>query len=101
MCCASILGFYDNVPVAVQIIWNKKRYRREMKAFIALNATNDENIEKHGIHRVFYHGKFLVRYHVIAMTLCEETLYNRFKLQNKKISELSILLIFKRAVCIL
>lgn len=69
-----------------------------MRAFIALNATIDENIEKRGIPRVFYHGKILERHHAIVMTLFEETLYDRFKLQNKKISELSTLLIFKRAV---
>lgn len=94
-----ILGVYNNVPVAVQIMWNKKRYNKEMKAYIALNATLDEDIEKKGIPRIFWNGSFK-RHHAIAMTLFEETLYNRFKLQNKKISELSILLIFKRAVCI-
>lgn len=96
---AAILGLYNNVPVAVQIMWSKKRYNKEMRAYTALNATLDENIEKKGIPKIFWNGR-IFRHYGIAMTLFEETLYNRFKLQNKKISELSTLLIFKRAVCI-
>lgn len=69
-----------------------------MKIFQALNATNDLDIEKKGIARVFYYGPFLTNYHAIVMSLFEETLEDRYKLQNQHISDLSILLIFKRTV---
>lgn len=80
-------------------MWNEKRYAREIEAYTALNATDDPEIEKRGIPRIYYHGKLFSERHAIAMTLFEETLYHRFKFQHKNISELSILLIFKRAVC--
>lgn len=69
-----------------------------MKIFQALNATKDLDIEKMGIPRVFYYGIFLLKYHAIALTLFEGALENRYRLQNEKISDLSILLIFKRMV---
>lgn len=69
-----------------------------MKIFQALNATNDLDIEKKGIARVFYAGPILQKYNAIVMSLFEETLEDRYELQNEHISDLSILLIFKRTV---
>lgn len=69
-----------------------------MDIFEALNATRDPNIEQHDIPRVYYHGKFLNNYNAIAMTLFDETLHDRYLAQNKSLSDLSILMIFKQAV---
>lgn len=70
----------------------------EMRIFQALNATENPDIEKQGILRVFYYGPFL-NHHAIAMTLCEGTLADRYKRQNEPLSYLSVLLIFRRTVC--
>lgn len=93
-------GTYDNESVAVKININEDDFNHEMSVFEALNATADPDIESHGIARIFFSGKFMY-YNAIAMTLFDETLDDRIRKQakqKKKISELSILLIFKRAV---
>lgn len=63
-----------------------------------LNATEDSEIEKKGIPRIYYHGSILGKYFAIAMTLFDETLDACFKHQNKHFSETTFLLIFKQAV---
>lgn len=73
-----------------------------MDIFKALNAINNPKIEEHGIPCVYYHGQFLHLYHAIVMTLFNETLkdlHDRYKLREEHLSELSVLLMFKDAVC--
>lgn len=84
----------------MKIFWDSKSYDDELRIFKALNATEYPNIEDIGIARVFYYGKVLGGdYNAIAMTLFEETLENRFKIQAKHFSDLSILMIFVQTVC--
>lgn len=92
-------GFFDRTPVAIKITWDKQAIDREMRIFTALNATKDPNIEKHGIPKVYYHGLIIGGYHVIAMTLCDGSVEDRYAENNEQFSDLSILLILKRAVC--
>lgn len=94
-------GTYKGDPVAIKINDSEKNFVKEMKGFEALNATVDEHIETHGIPRIYFSGPFRKRYHAIAMTLLDGSLEDRMKKQKqegKKISELSLLLIFRRAV---
>lgn len=75
---------------------------QEMRILEALNATGDENIEEHRIPRIYYHGRFRRHHYAIAMTLFDGTVDERFKQQKrseKTISDISILLIFREAVC--
>lgn len=70
-----------------------------MECFKALNAINNSNIEKYGIPNAYSHGEWIeYPYWGIAMTLFEGNLNDRYNELNKNISELSILLIFKRVV---
>lgn len=69
-----------------------------MEVFEALNAIRDPYIEQHDIPKIHYHGKILDKYDAIAMTLFDETLQARYMAQNKSLSDLSILMIFKQAV---
>lgn len=91
-------GFFDTIPVAIKITWDKKAVEREMRIFKALNAIKNPNIEYYGIPNVYYHGPVIGRYYAIAMTLCDETLEDRYAEQDEQFSALSILLILKRAV---
>lgn len=92
---------YEGNTVAIKINTNETVFTEELKGFEALNATVDEDIESHGIPKIYFSGKFLRKYHAIAMTLLDGTLQDRMRKQKKekkKISELSLLLIFRRAV---
>lgn len=94
-------GTYLNNAVAIKINTNENNFKEEMKGFEALNATVDKDIETHGIPKVYFSGRFMYRYHAIAMSLFDGTLEDRkrkLKKENKQISELSLLLIFRRAV---
>lgn len=71
---------------------------------IGRNRPGESKIIDNGILPVHYHGQFLNEYFAIAMTLFDETLQDRFKIQienNKKINELDIMLLYKRAIEIL
>lgn len=91
---------HKNLDVAVKITMDQSCYDNEIQIYDALNATTDPNIVQYGIPRVFYYGKFLRIYRVIAMTLFDGTLEDLYKKEGN-ISDHSILLIFKQAVCIL
>lgn len=61
-------------------------------------------IECDGILPVHYHGQILNKYFTIAFSLFDETLDDRFKTQeknNKKLTELDIMLLYRRAIDIL
>lgn len=90
-------GCFDRIPVAIKITWDKQAADREMRIFNALYAIENPMIEAFGIPNVYYYGP-IGRYHAIAMTLCDETIEERFAEQDEQISDLSILLILKRAV---
>lgn len=68
-----------------------------MNALKMLDAVDNTDIEAKGIPKVYFHGKFFNRYYAIGMTLFSGTLEDRWK-KAGNISELSILLIFKRSV---
>lgn len=68
-----------------------------MNVFRKLRAINNTDIESEGIPRVYFHSNFLNGYFAFGMTLFSETLEDRWK-KAESISELRILLIFKRAV---
>lgn len=68
-----------------------------MNGFQALGATKNPNIEAEGIPRVYFNGRLMKRYFAIGITLFNGTLEDRWK-KLGNISELSILIIFKRAV---
>lgn len=91
-------GKYDKVTVAIKFIADKKSFDHEIKIYKILNATKDKKIERFGIPRIYYHGKVLSKYNIIAMTLFEGTLGDRTKIQEKHLSNLGILQIFKRTV---
>ncbi|XP_031619303.1 casein kinase I-like [Contarinia nasturtii] len=91
-------GTYDNKAVACKLFCDKKYMDEEMKIFKALNATKNLDKEPHEIPRIFYHGPILGKYHAIAMTLFDGTLLDRYVKQDEKLSDFSILLIFKQAV---
>lgn len=110
---ASILGAYnEKIDVSIKIFWNHTVFDHELKILRILGVTNTnihsthhiESIEGYGILPVHYHGKFLSRYFAIAMTSFDETLEDRFKTQtkhNQKMTELDIMLLYKRAINIL
>lgn len=63
------------------------------------NNTLNTKIQK--IPKIFYAGKILGQYDTIAMTLFEETLQDRYLNQKRrglKLSDFSILMIFKQTV---
>lgn len=93
-------GIYNkNETVAIKVFLNKQSMEREVAILQALRATKEVNIEDRGIPRVYFFGKITGDYNAIAMTLFDESLEKRYELQGKKISDLSILLIFRQAVC--
>lgn len=94
-----ISGTYDNKAVACKLVADKRYMEDEMKIYEALNATENLDMEPHEIPRIYYHGPILGKYHAIAMTLFDGTLLDRYVKQKEKISDFSILLIFKQAVC--
>lgn len=93
---------YDDIPVAIKFIADKKSFDHEIMIFEILNATKDKTIEKKGVPRIYYHGQISVcgkKFNIIAMTLFDGTLGDRNKIQEKHLSNLGILQIFKRTVC--
>lgn len=92
-------GTYNNVSVACKLVDDKKYLDDEMKIFKALKATENLDMEPHEVPKIYYHGKMLDKYHGIAMTLFDGTLLDRYLQQNEKLSDFSILMIFKQAVC--
>lgn len=94
-------GFFDKIPVPIKITWDKKAADQEMRIFKALNAVENPKIENYGIPNVYYYGPINGGYHAIAMTLFDESVEDRYAVQNEQFSDLSILLILKRAVCII
>lgn len=103
-----ISGIYTNTkrsiinqPVALKIIWEHEAMDEEMAIFNALNATDNLEIEKHGIPRVYYNGPFLKHYHAIVMTLFDGTVADRYEKERangQSLSDLVILSIFMQAV---
>lgn len=90
------------MDVAVKIVVSNILFDHEVDMLKALKAINNPTIEDHGIPRVYFQGKFLHLYHSIVMTLFDGTLkdvHDRHKIRGEHLSELSILLIFKEAVC--
>lgn len=72
---------------------------QEVTILQALRATKEVNIEERGIPKIYYHGTVLKEYNAIVMTLFDMSLQKCYELQGKQISDLSILLIFRQAVC--
>lgn len=74
-----------------------------MQIFKALKATENLDMEPHEVPRVFYHGPILGKYlsniFAIAMTLFDGNLLDRYFQQSEKLSDFSVLKIFKQAVC--
>lgn len=68
-----------------------------MMIFNALNATENLEIESHGIPRVFYNGPFL-QYYAIAMTLFDGDLDGRYEKEKMNLTTITILSIFRQAV---
>lgn len=94
-----ISGDYKGQPVAYKLTANETAYKTEIEGFAALNAINNPEIEKCGIPNAYVYGNEIKHpYWGIGMTLFDENLEERWGLQQKNISELSILLIFKRGV---
>lgn len=92
-------GYFDKIPVAIKITWDKQAVDREMRIYNALYAIENPMIETFGIPNVYFYGPiFMGRYHAIAMTFCDETIEDRYVEQDEQFSDLSILLILKRAV---
>lgn len=93
-------GFFDKIPVAIKMTWDKQASDREMRIFEALNAIENPNIENYGIPNAYYHGPIVGGYYAMAMTLFDESIEDRYAEQDEQFSDLSILLILKRAVCV-
>lgn len=95
-------GIYNNTErVAIKISWHKSFYNREIAALKALNAMDTFDMKDHKIPKIFYNGKILGQYDTIAMSLFDGTLQDRYlhqKRQDLKLSDFSILMIFKQAV---
>lgn len=73
----------------------------EMAIFIALNATENLEIENHRVPRVYYHGPFLEHYHAIVMTLFDGTAadqYEKERRHGRSLPDMTILSIFMQAV---
>lgn len=70
----------------------------EIEIYCALGALDDANIEQNGVPRVYYYGRVLSKYYAIAMTLFDETLEDRYQYEGEHLSNLTVLLIFKRLV---
>lgn len=69
-----------------------------MDIYKVLKATEDIDIEKYRIPRVYYHGPIFGGYFAFAITYFHETLERRFVLENRHFSDSTILLIFKQIV---
>lgn len=97
-----LIGKYDDETVAVKIVWDEESYNDEVEIYQALGSMNNNNnrIEDEGIPRVYFHGKVLSKYFAIAMTLFDGTLLDRYEIQNEHLSNITILLIFRRLVSI-
>lgn len=97
-------GYYSddknivNQICAIKMIYNKDTFEDEMMIFEALNATKNLEIENHGIPRIYYYGEFLGKYYAIAMTLFDGDLDNRYEKEQKHLTTITILSIFKQAV---
>lgn len=63
-----------------------------------MNAIGNKEIENYGIPCIYYHGIIIGRYNAFAMTLFEGTLEDRYQIQKKPLSELTVTLIMKQAV---
>lgn len=85
--------------VAVKIFPSEISFNKEFVVFNALNATNDPNIEQHGIPRVYYHGLISDRYYGIAMTMFDGTLKDYYDDKGHNLTDLTVLLFFRQAVC--
>lgn len=92
-------GNYDNVSVACKLVDDKKYMDDELKIYKALKATENLNMEPHVVPNIYYNGPILDKYYAIAMTLFDGNLLDRYDQQKKKLSDFSILMIFKQAVC--
>lgn len=91
---------FDRETVAVKIVWDQESFNDEVEIYQALGSMNNAKIEDLGIPKVYFYGKVLSKYFAIAMTVFDGTLLNRYEIQNKHLSNLTILLIFRRWVSI-
>lgn len=71
---------------------------KEVAAYEALNADTDEKIEYYGIPRIYYVGKMFGSSHIIVMTLFDESVFSRWKKQNKEFRMYSTLQVFSQSV---
>lgn len=94
------IGVYNNQTVAVKIVWDREAFNHEIDVLKALNAIENPQIEDHGIPKIYYHGQILEVYSAIAMTLFDGSLESRFNQEKKHFTDLTILTIFKQAVCV-
>lgn len=82
----------------MKIVCDEDSMHDEVAIYQALGALDDNKIEEKGVPRVYYRGPVLSNYYAIVMTLFDETLEDRYQYENEKLSNLNILLIFKRLV---
>lgn len=74
---------------------------QEAKILEYLKA-QDPNLEEHGIPRIYFSGSVLLAYRANAMTLFHGSFIDvqkRYKKENLKLSDLSILILLTGAVC--
>lgn len=92
------LGDYNGTDAVIKIMENENNYLNEMNTLSILGAMGNREIEKMGIPTVYACGIWFKKYYGYTMTMFDGSLEDRWESQNGKISELSILMIFKRGV---
>ncbi|XP_031631368.1 uncharacterized protein LOC116345816 [Contarinia nasturtii] len=91
-------ALFDGVEVAVKFFTRRENMDNEVSSYKALNAIDNEDIEKYGIPRIYYVGKMFGTSPVIVMTLFDESLFRRWKKQNMYIRTYSNLQVFLQSV---
>lgn len=91
---------FQSIPVAIKFvaIEHAEHVDREYRMFEILGAIGNATVERYGIPAVYYRGIVLDKYDAVAMTLLGKSIFEKFHELKGKISPISVLLVFQKAV---
>lgn len=87
--------------IAMKISKRSNRFKREFKLFARLLAYKNETVDNYGIPTVWYRGAFMEKYYAIGMTLCETSIFNKFRENGGKLEPINLLVVFYQVVSIM
>lgn len=93
----------DDIPVTVKINTAGTDNTQDAKILEYLKE-KDPNLEQHGIPKIYYSGAVMLIYRANVMTLFHGSFIDvqkRYKKMKLKLSDLSLLILFKGAVCVI